>query len=131
MEHRMKKDELIKLIDSLKIDKDEFLILSSSALVIRGIYPDAGDLDIVVTPKGLEELKKSYNLKQKDNGWYIVNDKIECKVDNKKNWKKEKYGIYNLEDIECYYEFLKHSTRNKDKLRIPIVEEYIKKQNCK
>lgn len=128
MEQRMKKDELLQLIESLKISPDEFLILSSSALVIRGIYPDAGDLDIEVTQKGLEELKNNYELKQKENGWYIVNDKTECVVDTKENWKFEKYGKYNLEDIEIYYEKIKNSNREKDKLRIPIVKEYINKK---
>ena len=53
MEKRMVKEELVELIESLKIDKEEFWILSSSALVLRGIYPDAGDLDIAVTQKCL------------------------------------------------------------------------------
>jgi len=29
---------------------------------MRGIYPDAGDLDIAVTNKGLEQLSQNYNL---------------------------------------------------------------------
>lgn len=66
MGKRMNKEELIKLINSLKIDKEEYWILSSGALVLRGIYPEAADLDIAVTEKGLEELKKNYNLKQKE-----------------------------------------------------------------
>ena len=70
MEKRMNKVELIELIESLKLDKNEFWILSSGALVIRGIYPDAGDLDIAVTEKGLKELKKNYDLKENGKGWY-------------------------------------------------------------
>ena len=131
MEKRMNKEELINLIKSLKIDRNEYWILSSSALVIRGIYPDAGDLDIAVTEKGLEELKRSYSLKQKDNGWYIINDKIECVVDTKELWKIEKYGDYNLESIEKYYMYLKSSDREKDKLRIPLIEEYINNRRTK
>lgn len=126
MDKRMNKKELIELINTLKINKDEYWILSSSALVLRDIYPDAGDLDIAVTEKGLEELKNNYNLKQKENGWYIVNDKIECVVDTKEEWKIEKVGNYNLESIEKYYKFLKESEREKDKARIPLVEEYMK-----
>lgn len=129
MEQRMKKDELIQLIDSLKISPDEFLILSSAALVIREIYPDAGDLDIAVTENGLKELKNNYELKQKDNGWYIVNDKVECILEKKENWKVERYEKYNLEDIAYYYEKIKSSNREKDRLRIPIVEKYINKRN--
>lgn len=126
MEKRMNKQELIKLVESLKLDKNEFWILSSSALVMRNIYPDAGDLDIAVTEKGLQELKNNYDIKQKENGWYIVNDKIECVVDTKEDWKIEQYEEYNLESIEKYYDYLKNSSREKDKKRIPLVEEYMK-----
>ena len=122
----MNKDELIKLIESLKLDSNEYWILSSGALVMRGIYPDAGDLDIAVTEKGLEELKTNYILKKKGNGWYIVTDKIECVLDIKESWKIEKFGQYYLQSIEKYYDFLKSSTREKDKARIPLVEQYMK-----
>ena len=86
----MVKKELEKLIESLKIDRDEYWILSSGALVLRGILTDAGDLDIAVTKNGLEELMENYNLKQKENGWYMVTDKIECVLDTKEDWKIEK-----------------------------------------
>ena len=127
MEKRMNKAELIELIKSLKIDKNEFWILSSGALVIRGIYPDAGDLDIAVTEKGLEELKKNYDLKEKEKGKYEISDKIECIVDTKELWKIEEVEGYNLQSIEKYYEFLKQSNREKDKTRIALIEKYIKK----
>lgn len=126
MEKRMNKEELIKLIENLKLEKNEYWILSSGALVIRGIYPDAGDLDIAVTEKGLQELKKNYDLKEKGKGWYTVNDKIECILETKKEWKIEKFGKYNLQSIDKYYDFLKNSSRDKDKARIPLVEEYMK-----
>ena len=129
MNKRMKKDELLKLIESLKIDKNEFWILSSGALVLRGIYDDAGDLDIAVTNKGLEELKKNYSLIRKENGWYIVNDEVEFVCDGDKDklkYKPEYNGEYYLQNINEYYEYLKQSSRDKDKVRIPIVENYIK-----
>lgn len=126
MEKRMNKEELVELIESLKIDKEEFWILSSGALVMREIYPDAGDLDIAVTKKGLEQLKESYDLKEKGDNWYIVNDKVECIVDTKEPYKIEKFGEYNLQNIEVYYQYLKESSREKDKARIPLVEEYMK-----
>ncbi len=129
MDKRMNKEELVELIESLKIDKNEFWILSSSALVIRGIYPDAGDLDIAVTAKGLEQLKQNYELTQKENGWYIVNEKVECVLDEKDDWKIEKYGEYLLESITKYHKYLIESDREKDKRRIPIVEAYMKEHD--
>ena len=131
-EKRMNKNELIKLIDTLKIDKNEFWILSSGALVLREIYDDAGDLDIAVTDKGLRELKQNYNLIPKESGFYKVTDKIECvcngKIENLK-YKQELINGYQVQNIHEYYEYLKNSKREKDKLRVPIVEKYLSKCN--
>ena len=125
MEKRMNKEELLELLKTLKISREEFVILSSSALMLRGIYETCGDLDIAVTEKGLEELNNNYSLKQKDNGWYIVNDKVECILSNMEG-KKEKLDKYYVQDIYDYLKFLEDSDREKDKLRIPLVKKYIK-----
>lgn len=128
---RMNKEELLKLLDSLKINKEEFWILSSSALVLRDLFPDAGDLDIAVTDKGLEELKQNYNLKQKENGWYIVNEKIECVCDGKKEnlkYQPELVENYYVQNLQEYYNYLLNSNREKDKLRINIVKEELEKK---
>ena len=127
MEKRMKKQELINLIESLKIDKEEFWILSTSALVLRDLFIDAGDLDLAVTEKGLEQLKQNFDLKQKENGWYIVNEKVECVLDKKEDWKIEKTEKYNLESLEKYYEYLKTSKREKDKIKYEIVKKQLEK----
>ena len=130
MEQRMNKEEIIKLIESLEIDYEEFWILSSSALVLRGLYPDAGDLDIAVTKKGFEDLKKKFNLVDKNhNGFFYVKDRVECVIDEKNNFNVEKYGKYNLESLDKYLKYLKESEREKDKLRIPIVEKAIEERD--
>jgi len=127
----MNKKELLKLLNSLKINKEEFWILSSSALVLRDLFKDAGDLDIAVTDKGLEELKQNYNLKQKENGWYIVNEKIECVCDGKKEnlkYQPELVENYYVQNLEEYYKYLLNSEREKDKQRISIVKEELNKR---
>ncbi|NLD78919.1 MAG: hypothetical protein GX641_01100 [Mollicutes bacterium] len=128
MEQRMNKEELLELMSNLKIDLNEFWVLSSSALVLRDLFPDAGDLDIAVTEEGLKQLKENYDLKQKENGWYIVNEKVECLLDQKEDWKIEKVGQYNLESLEKYYNHLKTSTREKDKIKYEIVKEQLKQK---
>lgn len=129
MEKRMNKKELLALIETLKIDKEEFWVLSSGALTLRDIYPDAGDLDIAVTNEGLKQLNENYNLIKKNNEWYIVTDKIECVCDGDKSKLKYKpellNGIY-VQNIDEYLEYLKNSTRDKDKKRIDLVNQYIK-----
>ena len=134
MSDRMNKDELLELMKSLKIDKEEFWVLSSGGLVLRGIFESAGDLDIAVTFKGLEQLKENYDLIPKENGWYIVNDKVECVCDG--NIEDLKYKPERLDsgffaqNIFEYLDYLKSSEREKDKARIPLVETYIENMNC-
>ena len=128
MNNRMNKEELLQLLSTLKIDRNEFWILSSSSLVMRGIFPDAGDLDIAVTNKGLEELKNNYNLTFKERGWFTVSDNIEgvCDGDIEDlKYKPELVDGYQVQNIEEYYNYLRSSEREKDKARIPIVEEYL------
>lgn len=132
MGNRMNKEELLELLKTLKIDKEEFWVLSSGALVLRGIYPDAGDLDIAVTDKGLEELKRNYNLKFKGEKWFTVSEQIEGICDGKKEelkYKPEKIGEYYVQNIQSYLEFISNSKREKDKERIPMVKKYIEEIN--
>ena len=96
------------------------------------LHPDAGDLDIAVTDKGLEQIKSNYELKQKENGWYIVKDKVECICDGDKSklkYQPELIGNIYVQNIQDYLEFLYTSERQKDKDRIPLVEDYIKSLN--
>ena len=123
----MKKKELIDLIENLKVDKNEIVVLSTGALVLRGIWEEANDLDIAVTKKGLEQLKSNYNLKQKPDDFYIVNELVECVEDDMID-KKELLGNYFVQDIYDYYNYIKNSGREKDKPKIEVVEEYIRKR---
>ena len=91
-------------------------------------------LSMVLGYKGLEELKKNYNLNFKERGWFDVSDKIEgvCDGDIKDlKYKPELVDGYQLQNIEEYYNYLLSSEREKDKARIPLVEEYINNHNNK
>ena len=123
----MKKKELLDLIENLKVDKNEIVVLSTGALVLRGIWEEANDLDIAVTKKGLEQLKSNYNLKQKPDDFYIVNELVECVEDDMID-KKELLDNYFVQDIYDYYNYIKNSGREKDKPKIEVVEEYIRKR---
>ena len=121
--------ELMQVIDNLKVDSSEFTVLSSGGLTIRGILKEAHDLDIAVTKKGLEQLKENYDIRPKEGnpGWYIVSDIIEA-VDDSMDGKKERFGRIYIQDIYNYRDYLEGSKREKDKLRIPLVDAYIKKR---
>ena len=91
-------------------------------MVLRDLFDSAGDLDIAITEKGLTQLNKNFELKQKDNGWYTINDNIEGCLDVKDDYKIEKVGKYNLESLPKYYDYLKNSTREKDIVKYEIVK---------
>ena len=124
----MKRNEVEKIIENVKADKEEFVVLSSCSLVLRGILDEAKDLDIAVTRKGLEQLSKNYKLKRKPNGFYIVTDTIEC-VEDEMIGKREKIGKYYLQDIFDYLDFIENSDREKDKERVELVKKYIIENN--
>ncbi len=125
----MTKEQLLELLKTIKVDKEEFWLLSTGALTLRGIYKEARDLDIAVTDKGLEQLNQNYQLKKKENDWYIVTDKIECVCDGKKEnlkYQPELVGDYYVQNLQEYLEFLESSSRKKDQDKIEIVKKYIK-----
>ena len=122
----MTKEQLLELLKTIKVDKEEFWLLSTGALTLRGIYKEARDLDIAVTDKGLEQLNQNYQLKKKENDWYIVTDKIECVCDGKKEnlkYQPELVGDYYVQNLHEYLEFLEGSSRKKDQDKIEIVKE--------
>ena len=122
----MNKLELIDLINSINLLKEDFVVLSSGALVLRGILENANDLDIAVTVNGLNKLKENYDWILKTNGFYKVNDCVECVLSDMVG-RKELIDDYYVQEIYDYLSYLKQSSREKDKLRIPLVEQYIKK----
>lgn len=124
----MNKLQLINLINNLKIDKSDFWVLSSSALVLRDLFENAGDLDIAVTKKGLNKLKENYDLIKKDNGWYQVTDDIECHLDEYNDYKVELTDICNLESLQKYFDYLITSKREKDVIKYNIVKDELIKR---
>lgn len=127
----MNKQELIKLISTLKIDREEFWVICSGSLVLRDLLPDAGDLDIAVTNIGMEQLRQNYELKKIKERFYSISDNVECVDVGKKihqKYQPEKIGDIYVQNIFDYLEYLEASNRQKDKDRIPMVKTYIKEK---
>ena len=132
MEKRMNKQELAELIKSLGLDKEDFYVISSGSLVLRGLLPDAGDADLAVNKNGFEKLNKKFHLIPKGDNWYKINDRCEFVFKDDKEFyetEPELCGDIYVQNINVYYNYLLTSQRDKDKKRIPIVEEYISNKN--
>ena len=124
---RMNKDEIINLIDSLKLEAEDFIVLSSSGLVLRDLFESAGDLDLAINEKGLNKLRENFDVVNTHDNWYKVNEKVECVLDNNLESKREKVGNYYLQDLEYYRSFLVNSDREKDKIRLEAVNKALGK----
>ena len=109
-------------------------VVTLPKIIARGYVDLIQDLgievqDAVVSTYALYSLVPTP--KQKENGWYIVNDKIECVCDGKKEnlkYQPELVNNFYVQNIHEYLEYLENSQREKDKLRIPIVKQYINKK---
>ena len=121
----MVKEEIIRQIDKLGIERDEFWVVGSASLVLRGLFRSADDIDIAFTESGFEILKTKYDVIYLGNNgcdWYKINDIIECCVDEKNIDKVDEFEPYNLLNLNYYYEnFLKDSDREKDQYKRDVV----------
>lgn len=128
MRDRMNRKALTELIDSLGIERSEFCILASGALVIRGIWPDADDLDMTVSPRGFQQLKEKNTIDENEPGHFSIGDRVEFRVSDKSLWKTETVDGYQLIDIHEYLRRILISEREKDRVRIPTVRKYIEER---
>lgn len=85
----MNKEELLKLVESLNIPKDEYYILGGGSLVMFGIKETTSDLDLCVSDELFAKLKEEYNLDENECGFYQISDIIEI-IPNS----KEEFTLY-------------------------------------
>ena len=128
----MNKEKIINKISELKLDKNEFWVVGSAALVLRNILDTANDIDIAITYKQYEELTKKQELvylgTNHNSKWYKINDCIECCIDEMDKEKVEISEPFNLINLEYYYNsFIKNSTREKDIEKKRLIEKEISK----
>ena len=65
VEKNMNKEELLNLVESLNMPKDEYYILGGGSLVMFGIKDKTADLDLCVSEELFARLKEGYNLDEK------------------------------------------------------------------
>ena len=64
--------------------------------------------------------------KTKYRGEFLIHAGKSIDKKAKEDWKIEEYEGILLQNIDEYYKYLQNSNREKDKARIPLVEEYMK-----
>lgn len=124
----MNKETIIKKINLLNLDKNDFYVLGSASLVLRGIIDTAHDIDLAITNKAY--LKNKDNLiflgVSHNSKWYKINEEIECCVEDLLDEKVDSSEPFNLINLEYYYNnFIKESNREKDKSKKILLEKIL------
>ena len=124
----MNKEEFLKKLDSLNLDKDKYCIIASGVMLMHGLTNKTNDIDIRVTKEVFDELMNKYNMKQSERYDYVyeLNDfDINCKDFIRDNI--EFIDGYPVEKIELQLEWMLEQKRDKDKEKIEIIKNYLKK----
>ena len=124
----MNKEEFLKKLDSLNLDKDKYCIIASGVMLMHGLREKTNDVDIRVTKDVFDELMNKYNMKQSERYDYVyeLNDfDINCKDFIRDNI--EFIEGYPVEKIELQLEWMIKNKREKDKEKIEIIKNYLKK----
>lgn len=127
----MNKEELLKLVESLNIPKDEYYILGGGSLVMFGIKETTSDLDLCVSNELFAKLKEKYNLDEKDKnecGFYQISDIIEIIPNPKEEFTAQEIDGYKVEELKRILEFKKKRNTQKDKLYIEKITQYLEGQ---
>ncbi|MCI9585103.1 MAG: hypothetical protein HFH45_00460 [Bacilli bacterium] len=128
----MNKDEIISILRKYNFNTNDYIVLSTGAMVIHGIKETAHDIDLAVSSKFYNELIKTYD--------------CECYLEYQINGKSMKVYSFDVFDFgEDYFDtssinlidgipvqsinsilkFKKSLNREKDIKDIQLIEEYI------
>lgn len=112
----MNKEEILKMIDSLNLDINDYYVLSGGSLLIQGLRETTNDLDLVVNERALEKLKQSYNFIKKYENGYIINHNIDVFLETNEDILNNRVIIddYSCQSLESVYKFKKKLNREKD-----------------
>lgn len=127
----MNKEELLKLVESLNIPKDEYYILGGGSLVMFGIKETTSDLDLCVSNELFAKLKEKYNLDEKDKnecGFYQISDIIEIIPNPKEEFTAQEIDGYKVEELKRILEIKKKRNALKDKPYIEKITQYLEGQ---
>ncbi|MDQ5983615.1 MAG: hypothetical protein RUMPE_00639 [Eubacteriales bacterium SKADARSKE-1] len=101
----MNKIQMISLLENLDLPEDDYYILSGGCLLLYGIREEAQDLDLCVSSKLFNQLKKEYNIDEKSKnpvGFYKLMDDVEIVVQPKKIFKENIKMVIPLKSWKLY-----------------------------
>lgn len=123
----MNKIEYLKKLDSLKLDKDRYCIISGGVMLLYGLRETTQDIDIKVKPDYFEELKTRFKFKKSPKLSYLYELDAETEV-AVLDYNESDINIvegYPVESLELQLKWMIEHNRDKDKEKIKIIKEYL------
>lgn len=123
----MNKEEYIKKLDSLNLDKDRYCIISGGVMLLYGLKEKTEDIDIKVKPDYFEELKERFNFKKSPKYPYLyeIDDETEVAVLDYNYSDVRMVDGYPVESLELQLKWMLENNRPKDKEKIEIIKKYL------
>lgn len=127
----MNKEQLLELVNSLKLPKEEYYILSSGCLLLYGLREKAQDLDLCVSTELFEKMRIKFNIdlsSKNDCGFYQLNNLIEVVVNNKKDFNRNFKDGYPVESLQSILDYKINRNAPKDQADIVNIQNYLNNQ---
>ncbi len=123
----MNKREYIEKLESLKLDKDYYRVISGGVMLLYGLKDSTADIDIKVKPAYFEKLKSVFDFKKSSKypDLYEISDDIEVRVLDFNNDDTRFVDGYPVESLELTLEWMLEHNRPKDQRKIKIIQEYL------
>ena len=127
----MNKEEYLKNLDSLNLDKNRYCIISGGIMLLYGLKESTEDIDIKVKPDYFEELKERFEFKKSPKYPYLyeLSDTVEVAVLDFDLEDIEIVDGYPVESLELQLTWMLEHKRKKDKEKIKIIRDFLNKRN--
>lgn len=124
----MNREQLLELVDSLELPKEEYYILSSGCLLLYGLREQAKDLDLCVSKELFESMIITFGIdlsSKNDCGFYRLNDLVEVVVNSKQEFNREFKDGYPVESLQSILEYKINRNAPKDQVDIVNIQNYL------
>ena len=124
------KEQIEALLNRYLLNKNEFIVLSGSALVLYGIKDETHDIDVAVSKEYFEFLLETYKCEIEK--YDIKNNVYVYYIDNIINFSTNYYDVdynvingFKIQTIESILELKESLNREKDKKDIVKIKRYL------
>lgn len=123
----MTKEEYLKKLDSLNLDKSRYCIISGGIMLLYGLKDKTEDIDIKVRPDYFEELKERFDFKKSPKYPYLyeIDDETEVAVLDFNEKDTRIVDGYPVESLELQLKWMIEHNREKDQEKIKIIKKFL------